>query len=50
MATGMAIMGFGGGAMIGAPMADLLMKVFATPTQVGRWQTFLMFAPATSCS
>ena len=28
MATGMAIMGFGGGAMIGAPLADLLMNVF----------------------
>jgi len=44
MATGMAIMGFGGGAMIGAPMADQLMKLFATPTQVGVWQTFLVFA------
>ncbi len=44
MATGLAIMGFGGGAMIGRPMADLLMKVFATPTQVGVWQTFLLFA------
>ena len=29
MATGMAIMGFGGGAMIGAPLADMLMKMFA---------------------
>ena len=28
MATGMAIMGFGGGAMIGAPLADMLMKHF----------------------
>src|SRR5215472_443709 len=35
MATGMAIMGFGGGAMIGAPLADRLMKLFATPTDVG---------------
>ncbi|MCK9910365.1 MFS transporter, partial [Microbacteriaceae bacterium K1510] len=26
LATGMAIMGFGGGAMIGAPLADLLMN------------------------
>ena len=40
MATGMAIMGFGGGAMIGAPMADKLMKYFATPTSVGVWETF----------
>lgn len=41
MATGMAIMGFGGGAMIGAPLADILMKHFATPTSVGVWQTFV---------
>ena len=41
MATGMAIMGFGGGAMIGAPLADLLMKHYATPTSVGVWQTFV---------
>lgn len=41
MATGMAIMGFGGGAMIGAPLADKLMKFFATPTSVGAWETFL---------
>lgn len=41
MATGMAIMGFGGGAMIGAPLADLLMKHYATPTSVGVWETFL---------
>jgi MFS family permease len=41
MATGMAIMGFGGGAMIGAPLADLLMKHFATPTSVGVKETFI---------
>ena len=41
MATGMAIMGFGGGAMIGAPLADILMKHFASPTSVGVEQTFL---------
>ena len=44
MATGLAIMGFGGGAMIGAPLADRLMKMFATPTQVGVWQTLLVLA------
>lgn len=44
MATGMAIMGFGGGAMIGAPMADKLMKFFATPTSVGVFETFLTMA------
>jgi len=41
MATGMAIMGFGGGAMIGAPLANLLMNYFKTPTSVGAWETFL---------
>ncbi|KPL53320.1 OFA family MFS transporter [Prosthecomicrobium hirschii] len=44
MATGMAIMGFGGGAMIGAPLADMLMKHFATPTSVGVTETFLAMA------
>jgi len=44
MATGMAIMGFGGGAMIGSPLADRLMKLFATPASVGVWQTFLVLA------
>src|ERR1700754_12467 len=41
MATGMAIMGFGGGAMIGAPLADLLMGYFKTPSSVGVWETFV---------
>ena len=41
MATGMAIMGFGGGAMIGAPLAALLMKHFASAEGVGVWQTFV---------
>jgi MFS family permease len=41
MATGMAIMGFGGGAMIGAPLADMLMNIFHTPDSVGVWQTFI---------
>ena len=44
MATGMAIMGFGGGAMIGAPLADKLMKHFATANSVGVWETFLALA------
>jgi MFS family permease len=44
MATGMAIMGFGGGAMIGAPLADRLMKHFATAASVGVWETFLALA------
>jgi MFS family permease len=44
MATGMAIMGFGGGAMIGSPLADLLLNYFKTPTSVGVWQTFVAMA------
>ena len=44
MATGMAIMGFGGGAMIGSPLANSLMKHFSGPTGVGVWQTFLVLA------
>ncbi|MDA7416620.1 OFA family MFS transporter [Xenophilus arseniciresistens] len=44
MATGMAIMGFGGGAMIGSPLAVELMKHFATPTDVGVMQTFVVMA------
>lgn len=44
MATGMAIMGFGGGAMIGSPLAAELMKHFATPTDVGVTPTFIVMA------
>ena len=44
MATGMAIMGFGGGAMIGSPLAAELMKTFASTTSIGVIQTFLLMA------
>ncbi len=44
MATGMAIMGFGGGAMVGAPLAAQLMTYFASPESVGVWQTFVVMA------
>ena len=44
MATGMAIMGFGGGAMVGAPTADWLMRYFASATSVGVFETFLVMA------
>ena len=44
MATGMAIMGFGGGAMIGSPLAAELLKIFSTPTDVGVAPTFLSMA------
>src|SRR6185437_2473929 len=36
----MAIMGFGGGAMIGAPLANILINYFKTPKSVGVWETF----------
>jgi len=35
MATGMAIMGFGGGALVASPASDWLMKTFASPTSTG---------------
>ena len=41
MATGMAIMGFGGGAMIGSPLAIMLMKHYQTATSSGIGETFL---------
>jgi len=49
MATGMAIMGFGGGAMIGAPLANLLMNYFKTSTSVGAWETFLAMGAIYFC-
>src|SRR3984893_8074828 len=41
MATGLAIMGFGGGALIGAPLSVLLMAHFKTPTSNGVLETFV---------
>jgi len=41
MATGMAIMGFGGGALIAAPLSVLLMKHFATAASNGVLETFV---------
>jgi MFS family permease len=42
LATGMAIMGFGGGAMIGSPLAIKLMAYFRTSTDMGVGKTFLV--------
>ena len=42
MATGMAIMGFGGGAFIASPMSVALMEHFRTPDSLGVAQTFLV--------
>jgi MFS family permease len=41
MAIGMAVMGFGGGPVIGAPMAQWLMERFASNGMPGIWQAFL---------
>jgi MFS family permease len=41
LATGMAIMGFGGGAMIGSPLAIKLMAYFRTANDIGVGPTFL---------
>ena len=49
MATGMAIMGFGGGAMIAAPLSVWLMHMFATPTDVGVAETFVVMGIVYFC-
>src|SRR6202012_1542982 len=41
MATGMAIMGFGGGALIAAPLSVLLMNHFKSATSNGVFETFV---------
>ena len=42
MATGMAIMGFGGGAFIASPLSVWLMHRFSTPTHAGVAETFIV--------
>jgi MFS family permease len=44
MATGMAIMGFGGGALIGAPLGVQLMDHFQSATSVGVAEAFITMA------
>jgi MFS family permease len=46
MATGMAIMGFGGGAMIGSPLAVGLMARFRSATSMGVAETFVVMGLA----
>src|SRR5206468_10655915 len=41
MATGLAIMGFGGGAMIASPLSTMLMARFRTPASPGVAETFV---------
>lgn len=42
MATGMAIMGFGGGAFIASPLSVYLMNLFSTPEHIGVAETFVV--------
>ena len=49
MATGMAIMGFGGGAFIASPLSVRLMSLFSTPTHVGVAETFLALGAIYFC-
>jgi MFS family permease len=44
LATGMAIMGFGGGALIGAPLGEELMARFRSPTSAGVAEAFVAMA------
>ena len=42
MSTGMAIMGFGGGALIASPLSDFLMRHFASVTSTGGAETWVV--------
>jgi MFS family permease len=42
MATGMAIMGFGGGAFIASPLSVWLIGQFTTPSHIGVMETFIV--------
>src|SRR6204780_3994304 len=49
MATGMAIMGFGGAAFIASPLSVWLMGIFSTPTHVGVAETFAVLGLVYFC-
>ena len=49
MATGMAIMGFGGGAFIASPLSVWLMSKFNTPTHIGVMETFVILGAVYFC-
>src|ERR1700729_2833703 len=49
MATGMAIMGFGGGAFIASPLSVWLMRQFSTPTHIGVAETFVVLGVVYFC-
>jgi MFS family permease len=42
MATGLAIMGFGGGALIASPLSDILMRHFSSSTSTGVIETWVV--------
>jgi len=50
MATGMAIMGFGGGALIGAPLGVKLMDYFRSDASVGVAEAFVVMAGLSAAS
>jgi len=49
MATGMAIMGFGGGALIASPLSVRLIHAFSTPSHVGVAETFAVLGIVYFC-
>jgi MFS family permease len=49
MATGMAIMGFGGGAFIASPLSVWLMRQFSTATHIGVAETFIVLGIVYFC-
>jgi MFS family permease len=49
MATGMAIMGFGGAAFIASPLSVWLMAQFSTPTHIGVAETFIVLGVVYFC-
>jgi MFS family permease len=49
MATGMAIMGFGGGAFIASPLSVWLISKFSTPTHEGVAETFIVMGAIYFC-
>jgi MFS family permease len=49
MATGMAIMGFGGGAFIASPLSVWLMSKFSTPAHLGVAETFIVMGAIYLC-
>jgi MFS family permease len=49
MATGMAIMGFGGGAFIASPLSVRLMDLFSTSTHIGVAETFIVLGAVYFC-